>query len=412
MISVLNPLQRLSGNKIAFLFATLVLLASCSPKIQTESPKKATPKNTEARAEKAPVESRFSEATISLLLPFRLNQINPKTASKAQIESASMALDFYQGFKLGLDSAASSGLNFKLNVFDTQDKPEQLNNLFRSGALLKSNLVVGPVYPDGLKYLKEYALANKLTVVSPLAASHPQEFENPNLISITNNIDLHAQKIGEYISRSYNRESSIVVLINPKSSTDEVFAGPLRKYFQEAKNNKFSMEEYASVFALEPKWQKGKKYIVLLTSYNKKYVTETIDKLLKLQRLGMNVDLYGHPNWIKQNYSADKLQKLNTVVSSSYHINYKSAPVVNFIKKYRQAYNFEPGEYAFKGFDIGYFFGVQLAKEGMQYVKHLNGQKYAGLHNSFAFAYDSKTGYVNTSLMLLKYKNYALNVIE
>lgn len=412
MISVLNPLQRLSGNKIAFFIAILVLLASCSPKIQTESPKKAAPKNTEAPLEKAPAESRFSEATVSLLLPFRLNQINPKTATKAQIESAAMALDFYQGFKLGLDSAAASGLNFKLNVFDTQDKPEQLNTLFRSGALLKSNLVVGPVYPDGLKYLKGYALANKLTVVSPLAASHPQEFENANLISITNNIDLHAQKIGEYISRSYNRENSIVVLINPKSSADEVFAAPLRKYFQEAKNNKFTMQEYASVFALEPKWQKGKKYIILLTSYNKKYVTETMDKLLKLQRLGMNVDLYGHPNWVKQNYSADKLQKLNTVVSSSYHINYKSAPVINFIRKYRQAYNFEPGEYAFKGFDIGYFFGMQLSRHGKQYVKHLNGQKYEGLHNSFAFAYDDKNGFVNTNLMLLKYKNYALNVIE
>jgi hypothetical protein len=412
MISALNHPQRLSGNKISLIFGLAVLLASCSPKIQPEVAKKPTPEKPEPTVAKAAPEQRFTEATISLLMPFRLNEVNPKLATKAQIERSAMAIDFYQGFKLGLDSAASAGLNFRLDVFDTQDKPAQLDNLFRSGVLLRSNLVVGPAFPDGLKYLKGYSMANHIPVVSPLAASHPLEFNNPNLISVVNNIDLHAQKIGDHISRSYNRENSIVVLINPKGEADEVFAAPLRRYFQNAKNNKFVLEEYASVFALEPKLIKGKKYIVLLTSYNKPFVTETIDKLLKLQRVGMNVDLYGHPNWTKQNYTADKLQRLNTVVSTSYYVNYRSPAVVEFLRKYRTAYNFEPGEYAFKGFDIGYFFGMQLAAHGKQFFTRLKGEKYIGLHNSFAFAYDNKSGYINTNLMLLKYRNYALNVIE
>jgi hypothetical protein len=412
MISALNHQQRLSGNKISFFFGLALLLASCSPKTRPGAANKPAPVNPEVGVAKSVPGERFTEATISLLMPFRLNEVNPKLATKTQIERSAMAIDFYQGFKLGLDSASTLGLNFKLNVFDTQDKPAQLDNLFRSGALLHSNLVVGPAFPDGLKYLKGYSVANNIPVVSPLAASHPQEFNNPNLISVVNNIDLHAQRIGDYISRSYNRQNTIVVLINPKGEADEVFAAPLRKYFQSAKNNKFVLEEYASVFALEPKLIKGKKYIVLLSSYNKKFVTETIDKLLKLQKLGLNVDLYGHPNWIKQNYPAEKLQRLNTVVSSSYYVNYKNPAVVAFIKKYRHAYNFEPGEYAFKGFDIGYFFGTQLAAHGKQFFSQLTAEKYVGLQNSFAFVYDTKSGYINTSLKLLRYKNYSLNVIE
>ncbi|MDB5019698.1 MAG: hypothetical protein JWQ28_825 [Pedobacter sp.] len=412
MISALNHQQRLSGNKISFVFGLALLLASCSPKIRPEVAKTPGTVVPETREEKSAPEARFTEATISLLMPFRLNEVNPKLATKTQIERSALAIDFYQGFKMGLDSAASAGLNFKLNVYDTQDNPAQLDNLFRSGVLLHSNLVVGPAFPDGLKYLRGYSIANKIPVVSPLAASHPQEFNNPFLVSVVNNIDLHAQKVGDYISRSYNRQNSIVVLINPKGAADEVFAAPLRKYFQTAKNNKFVLEEYASVFALEPKLIKGKKYIVLLSSYNKQFVSETIEKLLKLQRLGLNVDLYGHPNWTKQNYSADKLQRLNTVVSTSFYVNYKSPAVIAFVKKYRRAYNFEPGEYAFKGFDTGYFFGMQLATHGKQFFTQLTGEKYTGLQNSFSFAYDNKSGYINTSLMLLKYKNYSLNVIE
>lgn len=412
MILALNHLQRLSGNKISFVFGLALLLASCSPKIKPELAKKPGPTGNEPVEKKSAPKERFTEATISLLMPFRLNEVPQRSATKAQIEKAALAIDFYQGFKLGLDSAASSGLNFKLNVFDTQDNTAQLDHLFRSGALLHSNLVVGPAFPDGLKYMRGYSIANRIPVVSPLAASHPQEFNNPNLISVVNNIDLHAQKIGDYISRSYNRENSVLVLINPKGEAEEAFAAPIRKYFATAKNNKFVLEEYASVFALERRLVKGKKYIVILSSYKKQFVTESIDKLLKLQKLGMNVDLYGHPNWTKQSYSADKLQRLHTVVSSSYFVNYKSADVISFIKKYRHAYNFEPGEYAFKGFDVGYFFGMELAAHGKQFFTKLTGEKYVGLQNSFSFVYDANTGYINTSLMLLKYKNYALNVIE
>jgi ABC-type branched-subunit amino acid transport system substrate-binding protein len=412
MISALNHQRRLSGNKISFVIAIAILLASCSPKIQPVIVKKPTAITPQTSVVKPVEKARFTEASIALLMPFRLNEVNPKLATKAQIERSAMAIDFYQGFKMGIDSAASAGLNFKLNVYDTQDRPAALDNLLRSGALLKSNLVVGPAFPDGLQHLKAYSMANGIPVVSPLAASHPKDFNNPNLISIVNNIDLHAQRIVDYISRSYNRENSIVVLINPKGATEEIFAAPLRKYLQTAKNNRFVMQEYASVFSLETKLVKGKKYIVLLTSYDKKYVTESINKILKLQRLGMNVDLYGHPNWVKQNYNADKLQQLNTIVSASYFVNYKSTPVIAFVKKYRRAYNFEPGEYAFKGFDIGYFFGMQLSAHGREFYSHLVGEKYTGLQNSFAFTFDPKSGYINTSLMLLKFKNYALNVIE
>jgi hypothetical protein len=412
MISALNHRQRLSGNKIFLVLAVGLLLASCSPKIQPVTAPKPSPGNPQPEVVKEEPVAKFTEATISLLLPFRLNEINPKSSTKAQMERATLAIEFYQGFKVGLDSAASNGMNFKLNVFDTQDSPAQLERLFSSGALLQSNLVVGPAFPDGLKYLRDYSIAHNIAVVSPLAASHPQEFNNPNLISIVNNIDLHAKKLGDYISGNYKRENSILVLVNPKGPADELFAAPVRKYFQTAKNNRFVLQEYASVFALEPRLVKGKKYIIVLSSYDKKFVSETIDKLLKLKRVGMNVDLYGHPNWAKQSYSAEKLQNLNTTITSSFYVNYKSPAVIAFVKKYRQAYNFEPGEYAFKGFDVGYFFGKQLASHGNQYFKDLANEKYKGLQNSYSFVYDNKSGYINTSLMLLRYKNFSLNVIE
>ena len=391
-------------------------MSACSPKISTVKTgttkpiEKKKPVATEKRSVK-----KFSQASVSLLVPFKLEHLNLKTASKAEIEKYAMPIDFYQGFKLGLDSAAASGLNFKLHVFDTEDDNEHIASLYKNDGFKQSNLIVGPVFPDGIRYISNYSKENKVAIVSPLAASRPSDFNNPNLISIVNNIDLHAEKIASYIARTYNPQNTIVVLINPKKSEDEQFAAPIRNYFQNQGNGKFIVQEYASVYALETKMIKGKQYAVVVTSSDRSFVVPTIEKLYKLKNLpkgGYSISLFGHPNWVKQNYATDKLQGLNTIISSSYKIDYKSPEIITFIKKYRSSYGFEPGEYAFKGFDIGYYFGKLLTTHGEKYIDFLTREKYKGLHNTFSFIHDEKLGYINTSLMLLQYRNFSLNIVE
>jgi hypothetical protein len=389
-------------------------LAACSPKVTTVKNSPAKTEEKEKTADKKPTK-KFTEAGISLLIPFKLTDVNLKSMSKADIEKYAMPIDFYQGFKLGLDSAAASGLNFKLNVFDTEDDNAHIAALFKNERFRQSNLIVGPVFPDGVKYITNFARANDIPVVSPLAASNPSDFNNPFLISVVNNIDLHGKKIASYIAKTYNPANTIVVIINPKKTEDEQFAVPIKNYFQSQTAKKFIVQEYASVFTFETKMIKGKQYAVIVASADRAFVSPTIDKLQKLKNLptgGYAISLFGHPLWVKQNYPTDKLQELNTIISSSYKIDYKSNAVVNFIKKYRYKFGFEPGEYAFKGFDEGYYFGKLIATHGEDYLSFLTKEKYKGLHNNFSFIYDDKLGYINTSLMLLKYKNFALNIVE
>jgi len=399
-------------NSYWILIAATLLLGACSPKIIIPKTTTTKPAEKEKTPDKKPVK-RFTQASISLLAPFKLNGLNLKTASKADIEKYAMPIDFYQGFKLGLDSAAAAGLNFKLNVFDTQDNSSHISVLYKNERFKQSNLIVGPVFPDGQRFIANYSKENNVAVVSPLAASNPAEFNNPNLISIVNNIELHSEKIAGYISKNFNSGNTIVVLINPRKTDDEAFASPIRAYLQH--NGKFIVQEYASAFAFETKMIKGKQYAVVVTSADRAFVLPTIEKLYKLKNLpsgGYNISLFGHPNWVKQNYPTDKIQALNTIISSSYKIDYKSTSVINFIKRYRSQYGFEPGEYAYKGFDIGFYFGRLMDQHGADYLDYVTKYKYRGLHNNFSFIHDEKFGYINTSLMLLKYKNYALNIIE
>lgn len=403
--------MNLKGN-YWILMLLVVFLAACSPKVRTTKKDTAKPKEKEKPEEKKPTK-KFSQANVSLLVPFKLNELHLKTATKSDIEKFAMPIDFYQGFRMGLDSAAAAGLNFKLNVFDTQDDNAHISSLFKNERFKQSNLIIGPVFPDGLKYISNYSKESNSTIVSPLAASNPAEFNNPNLISIVNNIEIHGERIGAYLSKNFNPANTIVVIINPKKIEDEAFAAPIRAYLRE--NSKFLVQEYASAFTFETKMQKGKKYAIVVTSSDRTFVLPTIEKLYKLKNLasgGYSIDLFGHPNWVKQNYPTDKVQALNTIITSSYKIDYKNASVISFIKKYRYKHGFEPGEFAFKGFDVGYYFGKLLSDHGEEYREYLTKEKYKGLHNTFSFIHDEKLGYINTSLMLLKYKNFALEIVN
>lgn len=403
-------------NYRALIFLLLCsILASCSPRGRKVPVPvvKVIPKENNTKAEVKPVQ-KFTEATISLLIPFNLNQLNLQTATKSQVERADMAIDFYQGVKMGIDSAASFGLNFKVNVYDTRDDNSQLLSLAKKETIKNSDLIIGPVFPEGLKYFTNFSISNDLPMVSPLAASKPSEFNNPKLISIVNHINQHGEKIAAYIGAKFQASTGIVVLINPKKTDDEEFALPIKEFLKQKYPN-LAVQEFASAYAFETHMVKGKKYAIIVCSSDVAFVTPTIDKLAKLSKLragDYELSLFGHPNWIKQNYNIEQLQTLKTIVSTSYSVNYKEENAISFIKKYRSNFNFEPSEYSFKGFDIGFYFGKLIARHGKAYLDFITKDKYKGISNSFSFAFDPIYGYYNKDLTLLQYKNLTLSIVN
>lgn len=396
------------------LYMLLVLLWSCSPRVSKVPNIPAKPPVDRRDSPEIKAEPAFTTAHIAVLIPFKLNTVNLNTASRAQLAETDMAIDFYQGLQMGIDSAAASGLNFKVHVYDSRDNNTQLSVITKKEHFKNSQLIIGPVFPEGVKYMTSYAIANDVPVISPLAASKPGDFNNPKLISIVNHIDQHGEKIAAYIGTKYNAERGIVVLINPAKKDDDDFAVSVKAFLQK-KYPALIVQEYSSAAVFETKMIKGKRYAVVVCSSDVAFVTPTIDKLARLSKIRANdydIQLFGHPAWLKQNYNTEQLQTLHTVISTSYLVNYKEANVIAFVKKYRTAFNFEPSEYSFKGFDIGFYFGRLLARHGKNYLDFITKEKYKGLHNTFSFTYDPLFGYYNKDLSLVQYKNMTLTPVN
>lgn len=413
MILVPNPPLQLSGNNFRIVLCMLIFLSACSKKVIPPKPiEKPAPIEIVVSEVEQPAKKNIDHS-ILLLLPFQLNTINLKTSQKGDLNKAELAIDFYQGFKLGLDSLSSGGHNYNLQVFDTQNHETRIVNLAMSGSVKNQDLIVGPIFPEGIRTFSEFSDLGKILQVSPLAASKPSEFNDPDLVSINNSIDQHGLKIAEFINKQYKPEDVQIVLINTQKTLDASYSGFIKRYLNELSGSGFWVIERPNFIGIEGYLSSTKNNLVLITSTDRAFLLPAIDKLYNLKHKKFRIELFGHPDWMKASYlNPEKMQALNARISASYFVNYNAQNVKNFVARYRDEFGMEPSEYAFKGFDTAYYFGTLIEKYDRQYPDHLVKEIYKGLHNEYLFVKDLKYGYRNTSLMLLRYQNFELQLVK
>ncbi len=416
MTSVPNRLPPLSGNRW-FLFLILALVvAACSPKFQpvaVQPVKKEVEKPVVKIPEKkAEVPPPPKVTTISLLLPFGLDHLAPGSPyTYVSLKKANLAVDYYQGFKLALDSLSSQGYNYRLQVFDTKDESKMDHSLAHKPAIKASDLIVGPVFPEGMKVFSDEFLVNKKPIVSPLSAVSPSTFKNPNLITMVPPLEYHAWAAAQYINDRIKPQK--IFILRSGFSAENEYLLPFKRAIDSLSNMHTKVISltivHGALNSLIPQLSASETNVFIIVATNQHFLTLTLRALDSLNN-SYPVTLFGHPDWKKFSFlNVNILQHLNTHITSADQVNYKSANAVTFVNSYRNAYHNEPSDYAIKGFDEGLYFGRMLASG------NLNGPvqtDFTGLHNSFHFVKKPGLGWINTHVDLLKYVNFELKRVE
>lgn len=413
MISVQNLRLPSSGSKWLVGVALAVIVIGCSPKTRvlrgpntgaTTTPEK--PTKTEESKRKTPEEETVVNVNnIALLLPFELDKANPHAPSTADIKRSALALDFYQGFKLGLDALADEGANFKLNVLDTRDDANENTRIAKLEEVQDAALVVGPVYPKEIQVFGFNAELDSALQISPLAASMPSEFNLPNLVTVTAPVTAHTKALVAHISQQY-RPEDVVILYNMQDAASRQFLGPLKTAIQQSDKG-IRIVEVQDEASLESNVRLSGNNLIVLGTTNKYQISPILEHLRKLQdELSYRIQLFGHPNWAKLEFDEnDGLETFRAAITTSYYIDSNDPNVREFNQQYRDEFGVAPTEFAYKGYDAAYYFGGLLAKYGAEYRKHIVDEGYDGLHNAFKFEYNSAWGYVNQAVSILRYRS-------
>lgn len=416
MISVQNHRLLLSGSKLLAFVAFLSFLASCSV-LQPKAPTPTAPKAEKPIEPKEPSEepAKPVEASVNkvvLLLPFQLDKIKGEVPSRADVKRAEMPLDFYQGFKLALDNLAKEGKNFQLNVVDTRDNVAQISTLARNSDVQSADLIVGPIFPKEISAFASAANLGYSLQVSPLAASAPSVFNIGNLVSLVAPIDQHAEGLADYLT-SKVRSRDRIIIYNSEDSESVKFLVPLTKRLNEIGKGKIDLVKINNLEDLDSRMTSDGKNYFITALLNKFAVDGMLVKLTDVRNnFGYDIQLIGHPNWAKSSFQSTNLRDLNTIITTSYHVDPSNSKVRSFQQQYNREFKIDPSEFAYKGYDTGYFFGSLLTKYGPDYAKSLLDESYKGLQTSYTFNYNPKWGYVNTFIQILQFDGYQYQPIK
>jgi len=417
MISVQNHRLPLSGNKILCFLGLAAFMAACSPKIRPTPPAPAQqavpmPKP----VEKPPVKPTPAPAvhTISMLLPFELDMLNsPAGYNREHLQKAYIALDYYQGFKLALDSLTGKGYNYRLQVFDSKDHPAEARNLAQNPKVKYSDLIVGPVFPDDMTAFIDAMYSMRRPIVSPLSPAAPSNFDSNNLITVTPPLEYHAWTTAQYINDRIKPKH--VFVLRSGFSEETKYTVPFKRAMDSLSRRKTKVTVVTIVrgnlSTLVPKLSKTEQNVFVMPATNQAFLVVTLRSLDTLSR-HYPVTLFGHPNWEKFSFlHAQLLQRLNTHITSADRINYKSGQTIAFIKAYRKTYHTEPSQFAIKGFDEGYYFGSLLAEKHSGFPDP-TAADFHGIQNNFHFIKKSRQGWINEHVNIFKYVNFELKQVE
>ncbi|HUH17924.1 ABC transporter substrate-binding protein [Albibacterium sp.] len=337
--------------------------------------------------------------SIVLLLPFELDKIKSEP-TRADVKHSEVPLDFYQGFKVALDNLVQEGYNFKLTVLDTRDNTSQNARLAVTPEVQSADLIVGPIFP---KEIPVFSNAGKLTYslqVSPLAASKPSQFNIPNLVSLVAPIDLHSEGLADYLD-DIKKTNDRIIIINKLDDDSRGFLNPLK---QSLTKKGVSYSEITDLNQIGDIVSTNGKNFVVLGTLDRYSVNSILARLVETQaQLGLTIELFGHPNWSKASFDSINLNLLKTKITTSYYVNTFKSNVRDFERKYIEEFRIKPSEYAYKGFDTGYFFGSLLGKYGADYPIHLTSEEYNGLQTNYRFEKNSQWGYVNSYIRILQF---------
>jgi LysM repeat protein len=99
-----------------------------------------------------------------------VEEVKPEDMFKGFHGNSENYLQFYEGVLLAVDSLKKSGMNIRLNVYDTEDNPQKVRKIMHDESFLQTDLIIGPVSPKEQKEVAPIASKNRIPMVSPLVS--------------------------------------------------------------------------------------------------------------------------------------------------------------------------------------------------------------------------------------------------
>lgn len=277
--------------------------------------------------------------------------------------------------------------------------------LIADNVLNDSELIIGPISERDMQPIASYARSRQIPVVSPLdLGTETLAQDNPWFYLFPPQSDLalahQLDKIAD-TSDADTVESVTVIYEQGYDRSDEVtgtFAG-LNERGVKFRTFKY---DFLSGRGIDTLMSRSLDSLtlnkVIIPSMSEAFITDALRNLNLIKSgMGYNIEVYGLSRWKSfETIEQDYFHALDLRLAMSYYIDYNRPEVMDFINKYRAAFNTEPSSFSFQGYDIMTFFVNAMNTWGTDFPSGIINERKSLLQSDVLFLpVSSGSGYEN-----------------
>lgn len=362
---------------------------------------------------------------VAFILPFFLDMNDTimahlKVGEDENVYGKSIvALQFYEGCRIALDSLERKGLKFKVHFFDTAKDSNEVDKLIVDGSLNDMDLIIGPFYLTEFQKISAFAMQNEIHIVCPVSQNNKILLGNERVSKVATSRNIMFKNLGKYAAILF-REQNVIMIgqqfrANPLSLAfkNEFLSTLIRQSDTvNIKNLKEVKWDSGPINVIKAKLKDSVVNLIVVPSNDQAYVTELLMNLNQLRSKYL-IRVIGVDNWMRYtNVDFEYFENLGVMVPADGFIDYEKPEVKRFINSYHDRFNLFPEKYAFQGFDITYYYLSLLHKEEGNIEDALTKSNERMLYFKFHyFKTGVESGYENSSTVLLEYRNFKLSEI-
>ena len=349
---------------------------------------------------------------LSVLLPFRSATINYDSIN--EVESLfedrnlyTIALDFYSGILYAVEDLKKLDILVELNVFDTENSVNKILEISNNTKILNSDLIIGPLIPRNFETLSNLEFLESIPKVFPLSTI-PVKIIKGVVQAVTPRILLRERML-DYLNKKIDREENIVIIAD---SLNEDIEDKLTKIFPNSIKIKPEFEGYILPELLDSLLVDSLPNKVIIESEIFTLISSVISQLNSQITSERDVRLYTTYRGNQYDDPSINIKDLGnlgfTYTSISKKINNDS--ISKFESNYINLFGSFPNKDIIRGYDVtkDILLRVLIDNNINKTVKY---DEQAYTESKFLYKIDSLGGLYNSSMYILKHKDYDLEEI-
>jgi len=330
-----------------------------------------------------------------------------------------VAIEFYEGLLLAIDSLKKREIDINLFVYDSEADTNKVKKIIDDLGIIQPDLILGPFLPDNIALMNKFSTEKMISFVPPLMKDDSTFRHNPNLFQVMPTRISELEIWSEFLSQNY--KENIVFICKRKlfkqTEIDQFKTILLEKFKAKSNGDTLRFTEILINDTLQDNINKylsdSLENIVIVASSYEPEVSDVLTKLHFVHK-SKKIKVFGMPTWQKfKSIRTEHFHDMNVIIYSPFYIDYNDLQVKSFVTKCRTSLKYEPFmttskgtgiNYTFLGYDLGTFFISAFKKYGDASCDCIRYYMPELLLSSYSFKKNKIYGFnENTSISIIKY---------